>query len=498
MLTGTLGFLFCFRVVVLKLSLLSSTCSVKSHSILLKSSEFSQQYYYWNNAITMESVDGCGIRKKRSNPSRRPRLDSHTLLQSYYIVPPTQPFSNVIPDKNHYNRDKVVVSDGLGSENKLKKLKLKVGGVTHTIHTKSTSDFVSDGGSSIRKSPGCFSAFTHQEKSHLQDDVDGNHSCSLDKGKGFGVKWKDISKTDPNCQKEHSLKGRFGENVFNESVRKSKRVSKRRILDVEFGEDSDEDKEIRYLGRYNASKVAGDGIARRSQNQRKHTRIRTIWKKKNQHGMMNLDLLGRSIRGSPNLYSEGQKESTPTTRNRAIQYGRDNLDGSSESFVDLSACLLPSKSRKKKEKLSELELQLKKAEAAQRRKMQSEKAAQEAEAEAIRKILGQDSRRKKREEKMQKLRDEVLQGKAANALLASNTIRWVNGLAGTVITFSEDIGLPSIFNPVPCSYPPPREKCAGPNCTNAYKYRDSKSKLPLCSLDCYKAVHEKMQPLVAC
>lgn len=44
------------------------------------------------------------------------------------------------------------------------------------------------------------------------------------------------------------------------------------------------------------------------------------------------------------------------------------------------------------------------------------------------------------------------QGKTANALLASNTIRWVNGLAGTVVTFSEDIGLPSIFNPVPCRY----------------------------------------------
>uniref|UniRef100_A0A453M7V5 HIT-type domain-containing protein n=2 Tax=Aegilops tauschii TaxID=37682 RepID=A0A453M7V5_AEGTS len=38
------------------------------------------------------------------------------------------------------------------------------------------------------------------------------------------------------------------------------------------------------------------------------------------------------------------------------------------------------------------------------------------------------------------------------------------------------------------SYPPPREKCAGPSCPNPYKYRDSKTKLPLCSLECYKAV----------
>lgn len=116
------------------------------------------------------AVGGCGVRKKRSNPSRRPRLDSHTLLQSYCIVPSstTQHFSNGSHVKNHYNRDTVVVSDGLGSENKLKKLKLKVGGITHTIHTKSAAEFVSDGGSSIRSSSGCSSAFTRQEKSHLQ------------------------------------------------------------------------------------------------------------------------------------------------------------------------------------------------------------------------------------------------------------------------------------------------------------------------------------------
>lgn len=93
-----------------------------------------------------------------------------------------------------------------------------------------------------------------------------------------------------------------------------------------------------------------------------------------------------------------------------------------------------------KEKLSEVEQQLKKAENLQRRRMQSEKAAREAEvlptisfvllififfishlrirlsrafllsqAEAIRKILGQDSGRKKREEKMKKQRDELAQ-----------------------------------------------------------------------------------------
>lgn len=48
------------------------------------------------------------------------------------------------------------------------------------------------------------------------------------------------------------------------------------------------------------------------------------------------------------------------------------------------------------------------------------------------------------------------------------------------------------------SYPPPREKCAGPSCSNPYKYRDSKSKLPLCSLQCYKAVQGTMAAETIC
>lgn len=123
-------------------------------------------------------------------------------------------------------------------------------------------------------------------------------------------------------------------------------------------------------------------------------------------------------------------------------------------------------------------------------------------------------------------------------MLASNTIRWVSGPTGTFVTFPEDMGFPSIFDSKPsryylcwklklthptesfindrslttgahyinvwlvfggtCSYPPPRENCAGPSCTNPYKYRDSKSKVPLCSLQCYKAIQEKLQAETTC
>lgn len=100
---------------------------------------------------------------------------------------------------------------------------------------------------------------------------------------------------------------------------------------------------------------------------------------------------------------------------------------------------------------------------------------------------------------MKKRQEELAQEKAANAMmLASNTIRWVSGPTGTFVTFPEDMGFPSIFDSKPSSYPPPRENCAGPSCTNPYKYRDSKSKVPLCSLQCYKAIQEKLQAETTC
>lgn len=59
---------------------------------------------------------------------RKPRANSDAIFQSY--------FGCSSPVENESVRDTVVVCDGLGTDNKLKKLKLKFGGVTHTIHTK--------------------------------------------------------------------------------------------------------------------------------------------------------------------------------------------------------------------------------------------------------------------------------------------------------------------------------------------------------------------------
>ncbi|KAM5585049.1 hypothetical protein ABKV19_004441 [Rosa sericea] len=103
-----------------------------------------------------------------------------------------------------------------------------------------------------------------------------------------------------------------------------------------------------------------------------------------------------------------------------------------------------------KDEFCAVEQQLKKVEAAQRRRMQVEKAARESEAEAIRKILGQDSSRKKKEDKIKKRQEDLAQERAANAMLPSDSVRWVMGPSGSIVTFPDTIGLPTIFDSKPC------------------------------------------------
>ncbi|KAK6286023.1 hypothetical protein POUND7_012202 [Theobroma cacao] len=410
-----------------------------------------------------------------------------------------------------------------GNESKVKKVKLKVGGITRTIHANSAANGMPGSGSSTRKN-------------NLQGSTDEGHSPP-DKRSGLqGVPWKDFSKGGFNFGKEDSLMGKTsGKNISGKQgdqaglVRKSKRVPKRRVLDGDFGED-DEDEEIRYLERLKTSKISpaykeddesgkkqkklsrvsnpeNFGSSRSSKDEkRKHRSDRisgdTDYEEEDEP-VSDSELEGKKKKKqrkeSVDTLMENKREMTLTTRQRALQSSKDAFSAPGSSLIEFPNGLPPAPSRKQKEKLSEVEQQLKKAEAAQRRRMQVEKAARESEAEAIRKILGQDSSRKKREEKMKKRQEELAQGKAANAeMLASNTVRLVMGPTGTTVTFPRDMGFPSLFDSKPSSYPPPRENCAGPSCNNPYKYRDSKSKLPLCSLQCYKAIQEQLLAETTC
>ncbi|KAF7119287.1 hypothetical protein RHSIM_Rhsim13G0004400 [Rhododendron simsii] len=424
-----------------------------------------------------------------------------------------------------------VNGQGVGND-KVKKVKLKVGGVTRTIQTNVNTHGASSGGASA-KSSRTSDAPRSQRKIILQDNSDNDHTLPNNKSGMRGVPWKDFTRgSSATREKEDSSMGKNasgnqGEN--SEQIRKSKRVPKRRVLDGAFDEE-DGDDEIRYLEKLKFSKVAAvsKGFEEHS---RKKQRISKVSENTKRDAVSDDFVLARSSiddnksrseRGSEDTdYEEeevasdgggpdGKKKKKPrnnsidspiegkrelglTTRQRALLSSKD-VSVSGASVVEFPNGLPPAPPRKQKEKLSAVEQQLKKAEAAERRRIQVEKAARESEAEAIKKILGQDSSRKKREDKMKQRREEIAQEKDANALkLAPNTIRLVIGSTGTVVTFPNEMGLPSIFEPKSHSYPPPRERCAGPSCANPYKYRDSKSKLPLCSLQCYKAIHEKMQ-----
>ncbi|KAF5207462.1 Hit zinc finger and papa-1-like domain-containing protein [Thalictrum thalictroides] len=419
--------------------------------------------------------------------------------------------------------------NGLGNQNNIRKVKLKMGGITRTLHTNSSSD-----GSAGGPKPS-FPSYVPQT---LQDAPDKNHTSKPVDGLK-GVPWKDFSEGNFGLRNEDSSKDKMPRHGVSgnkadksEPVRKSRRVPKRRVLDGDFGEE-DEDDEIRYLEKLRSLKITADSGAKHEDAEEGTMHLGNVSRvpKKKRVDHEYVEDLGvsstsgrknnksRLERGSENTYyveeeeeptsdgvpdakskaqkesvdssGEARKEMSLTRRQRALQSGKDT----STSLIEFPNGLPPAPSRKQKEKLSEVEQQLKKAEAAQRRRMQMEKAARESEAEAIRKILGQDSSRKKKEDKLKKRRDELAEEKAENArTLPPNTVRWISGPSGTTVTFSEDVGLPSIFKSKPCSYPPPREKCAGPSCSKPYVYRDSKSKLPLCSLECYKAVNGQSNP----
>ncbi|KAM1449721.1 hypothetical protein ACFX1T_008220 [Malus domestica] len=416
--------------------------------------------------------------------------------------------------------------DGCGNENKVKKVKLKVGGVTRTIQANSKLNGTTEGGSSTKTARLSDVSRPRQKQNLLQGNSDDIHSPS-DKKRGLkGIPWKDFSRSGVSLGRDNYSMGRTaGKNTsgkegdISEPVRKSKRVPKRRVLDGDFG-DEEEDDEIRYLEKLKISKVAAVYRDDDDESSRKHRKLSAVsnidnasasrldkdLKRKSrtdrvsgdtdyeeeQDSLSDGELEGKKKQKKEAVDSlmDGKKEMTLTTRQRALQSGKDAAPGS--SLIEFPNGLPPAPSRKQKEKLTDVEQQLKKAEVAQRRRMQVEKAARESEAEAIRKILGQDSSRKKREDKIKKRQEEIAQERAANALtLPPNTIRTVMGPVGTIVTFSNDMGLPGLFDAKPCSYPPQRENCAGPSCTNPYKYRDSKSKLPLCSLKCYKAIQEK-------
>ncbi|KAL2514030.1 HIT zinc finger [Forsythia ovata] len=276
-------------------------------------------------------------------------------------------------------------SDGNGNENKVKKVRLKVGLVTHTIHSKSSSE-----GSSV--------AGTSSAKSSHSDAVDPRHKDNLFKdGSPFrdeksgllGVPWKDFSKSGFSFGKVGFSQGEIKEADKYGRTQKNKYESRKSSFD-EASEEEEDDDEIRYLQKLKTSKMSVShnteyGVETGSQKLRKIS------------GVIDRDIDGHDVGVRDYNFSSSSKESKKSRTGgkseslhdgMALQKGRDTSMSSGASFIEFPDGLPPAPPRKQKEKLSEMEHQVKRAEAAQRRRIQNEKAARESEAEAIRKNPG--------------------------------------------------------------------------------------------------------------
>nr|GMD19933.1 stress response protein NST1-like isoform X2 [Ipomoea batatas] len=402
-------------------------------------------------------------------------------------------------DDTHHQRSPTrqlgTIRNGVGNDNKLKKVKLKVGGVTRTIQAKNGSHGASGSGSSTKSSRPSDASRSRQKLTlQSQDNSGESHSPSDKKIPLQGNPLKDFPRGFDSCKESNRKMP-----TKNAVEKQTENLRHRRLLAIrDFEEESAHkhrsiarvSKGVKYESVEEVGRSVKDGKKRSDKGSED-----TDYEEEEEllsDGEPEGKKKQKQRRDSPDTQTETKREVTLTTRQRALLSSKE-ASASGVSQVEFPNGLPPPPSRKQKEKLTEVEQQLKKAEAAQRRRMQNEKAARESEAEAIRKILGQDSNRKKKEDKLKKRQEELAQERAAkDQMLASETIRIVMTPTGTVVTFPMEMGLPSIFDPKPCSYPPPREKCAGPSCLNPYKYRDSKSNLPLCSLKCYKAIHAKM------
>ncbi|CAK9260316.1 unnamed protein product, partial [Sphagnum jensenii] len=387
------------------------------------------------------------------------------------------------------------------------KLKLKVGGITHTL--------VSD---SMKKKP-VSSTLEIQIplKGPEPDDAEKNkkrtHSPSFRPQPEMRGGWGDHSSPSVRLIGQPRAKPLFEPKAVSEApspvVRKSSRIPKRRVLDGDEEESEDANRSQRQLShgrgvqRVEEDIEEDEGQQPEEENSEDEDLIvkapAVISDEEDLEDLEEEDddeVAGRAKRAKvQQLHGSGSKGKPSTgaaltARQRSMQSSKEADGDAVLSLIEFPGGLASPLGRKGKGKLSEAETQVKRAEAARRRKQQVEKAAIEIQATAIQKILGQDSTRKRREDRLHKQRQEIEQEKKmAELVAATNSIRWCLGPSGTVVSFAEDVCLPNFFNTGPCSYPPPREKCSAPLCPNTYKYRDSKSKVPLCSLECYKVVH---------
>ncbi|CAM6005830.1 unnamed protein product, partial [Sphagnum balticum] len=520
-------------------------------------------------SVDLESARG-GVRRPRSEAARRPRPQSRFLSAltdskpsashpsdgSYREVVDEETVDAEAQEKSANDRTRESDADNgsregrVGSEIKPKsaerflpeqkqfvptKLKLKVGGITHTLVSDSMKKKPvpsnaleiqvplkalepDDAGKNKKRrhrlilqvsSSWFLFLFDYPPLKSQKKDIDIAHSPSFRPRPQMREGGVDHSSPSGRFIGQSRAKPLFEPKAISESpslaVRKSSRIPKRRVLDGDEEESEDANLTQRPLSlRFHDSCTClySEGVRRveeeieqeeGQQPEEEDSEDEDLTEKAS--GLISDDEHRKTWKKKmmKKLLGEQREQNTGTAltaRQRSMQSSKEADGDAVLSLIEFPGGLASPLGRKGKGKLSEAERQVKRADAARRRKQQVEKAAIEIQATAIQKILGQDSTRKRREDRLQKRRQEIEQEKKMAELVpATNTIRWSLGPSGTVVSFAEDVGLPNLFNTGPCRYPPAREKCYAPSCPNTYKYRDSKLKVPLCSLECYKVVH---------
>ncbi|RAL48041.1 hypothetical protein DM860_017832 [Cuscuta australis] len=349
------------------------------------------------------------------------------------------PYSNSGPGEDTYRHLSPTghlgaIHNGVGNDNKLKKVKLKLGGVTRTIQAKSNPHGTYGIGSSTKSSQP-HDAPRPRQKFTLQENSGEGQILSDTK---IHYPTKALSRGIDSCKEGIRKMSNKSSAEKSDSVRKSKRVPKRRVLDGAFDEDDEDDDEIRYLEKLKTSKAYGV----------------KDFEEDNSNKHRSLSQVSISVREIGKLAKDGKKRPDK---------GSDDTDYEEEEIL-----------------LSDGDCEGK------RKQKQRRESPPHTVMESKRELALTTRQRALLSSK------EPSEKAAKHQVLASETVRIVMRPTGTVVTFPIEMGFPPIFESKPCSYPAPREKCAGPLCLNPYKYRDSKSKLPLCSLNCYKAIHSKM------
>ncbi|KAJ6414125.1 hypothetical protein OIU84_006863 [Salix udensis] len=159
---------------------------------------------------------------------------------------------------------------------------------------------------------------------------------------------------------------------MSEPDRKSKWVPKKRLLDGALDDGAEDDDEIRFLEKVKTSKISanhGAGFEDEEAGSRKQRMILRVLKRNvdglNDEGDEDLGSDGdrtskrkKPIKELVDLSADSKKEMTVTTRQRALETGRDVSSGFA-SLIEFPYGLPPAPPKKKMEKLSELEQQLK-------------------------------------------------------------------------------------------------------------------------------------------